>query len=548
LLLGRTAESPEGEAMEQALEGREGEVPGTSSFSSGDEPESLTRLRVLDEICHAFASATDAEEAYRGTIRWVREAVGDEEATVRIVLPDKRGRLQVVSAEGASRAGLRNAHSAREDVSRSKRPALLPSSSDRTVLRMPLISRGDAVGVLEVVASGGAIDRGTLTLRAVASQAAITLRNLRQRAELGREIAVRSNLAAVAQELLRAGSREAALEAAARFCFSHLEVPAAGWLYAGDERGMRLVTAHGVRDRNAATMHTRMGWIPHWKPLPSRERESLAGAFAGLADADDFSEVAVGDALFIAGGMRSGLLAVVEDLLEEILEHHVSVTRAQRRNEQLDLALAWTAHEFRGPLLGVKAIVEQLLDAGEDPAKNPQTLENLHSELQELVALVEPVLQWAAGAVPLQPRETDLVELAREAAASSENREQPIDILGPDRLMAPVDSNHLRMAISNLIRNARAYSPAGGTVEMTVGADDDGATISIADRGPGIPPSERDTIFDPFMRGKLGQSTRFGKGLGLFIARRVVEAHGGRIWVESPNGEGAVFHMAIPTR
>jgi signal transduction histidine kinase len=537
--------------MEQALKGREGQEGtglGAPPLSLGDEPESLTRLRVLDEICHAFASAADPEEAYRGTIRWVREAVGDHEAAVRIILPDERGHLKVVSTEGASRVGLRDAHSARVDVFQSKRLGLLPSSSGNTVLRMPLVSRGHAVGVLEVVANGEALEGAMPTLRAVASQVAITLRNLRLRAELDREITVRRSLAAVAQQLLRAGSREAALETAARLCSEHLGVAAAGWLYAGDERGMQLVTLRGMRNGNAETMRTRMGWIPHWEPLPSGEREGLAAAFAGLAEADDSSEVAVGDALFIAGGTRSGLLAVVEDLLEDILKHHVSVTRAQKRNEQLDLALAWTAHEFRGPLLGVKAMVEQLLDAGEEPAKDQGTLENLHSELQELVALVEPVLQWAAGAVPLQPQETDLVQLAREAANSSENKEHPIGILGPDHLMASVDANHLRMAISNLIRNARAYSPAGGTVEMRVGADDDGATISVADRGPGVPLSERETIFDPFMRGKLGQSTRFGKGLGLFIARRVVEAHGGRIWVESPDGEGAVFHMAIPTR
>jgi signal transduction histidine kinase len=534
--------------MEQTLGGRKEAGQDTPSVSPRGEPESLKRLRILDEICHAFASATDAEEAYSGTIRWVREAIGDDEATVRILLPDDQGGLRVVSAEGATRAGLRNAYSVREDVFRTKRPGLTPSSSNSNVLRMPLVSRGDAIGVLEVIADGDALERGMLTLQAVASQAAITLRNLRHRAELGREIAVRGSLAAVAQQLLRAGSRETALETAAKFCYDHLGVAAAGWLYGGDERGMQLVTAAGVRNRNAEELHDLMGWIPHWEPLPSRERRRLAGAFAGLAEAKNFSAVAVGDALFIAGGMRSGLLAVVEDLLEDILEHHVSVTRAQERNAQLDLALAWTAHEFRGPLLGVKAIVEQLLYAGENPAKNQETLENLHSELQELVALVEPVLQWAAGAVPLQPQETDLVELAREAANSSENREHPVDIVGPDRLMAQVDANHLRLAISNLIRNATAYSPTGGTVEMTIGADDDGAIISVADRGPGVPLSERETIFDPFMRGKLGQSTRFGKGLGLFIARRVVEAHGGRIWVESPNGEGAVFHMAIPTR
>ena len=533
--------------LEEALEGQGAAQELLRSFPGGAEPDPVTHLRVLDEISHAFASAGDADEAYAGTTRWAREALGDEEATVRIILPDKGGRLRLAFADGSSRAALRTAHADREEVFRTKRPALLvPAPSESAVVRLPLVSRGESVGVLEVVTDGEALGRGLATLRAVASQAAIAFGNLRRRSELAGEVAVRGSLAALAQRLLRARSREDALEAAAKFCAEHLGIPAAGWLFTGDDRGMELVSVRGLDYRTAERLRQELTWLPPWDAIPSRERERLVGRFARVAGADEASEVGVGDALFLTGGTPSGLLAVVHGLLEDVLAHLLTVARAEKRNEQLDMALAWTAHEFRSPLLGVKAIVEQLLEAGEDPTSNRETLESLHSELQELAALVEPVLQWAAGAVPLRCRPTDIVQLGREAAASSRTQEHPIAISAEDRVKAPVDADHLRLAISNLIRNAMAYSPAESTVEMTIRTDEDEVIISVADRGPGVPPSEREAIFDPFMRGQVGQSTRFGKGLGLFIARRVVEAHGGRIWVESTDGQGAVFHMAIP--
>jgi signal transduction histidine kinase len=513
---------------------------------TGPDAEPSTHLRVLDEIVHAFASATDAEEAYAGTTKWVREALEDPQATVRVVLPDRRGRLRLAFSDGPSAAALRSA-SARQEVLRTKRPSVAAGSrSGGTVVRIPLVTRGEAVGILELVTAAEELDRAMNTLRAVASQAAIVFGNLRHRTEQAREIAVRGSLAALSHQLVGARSRETALDTAAKFCAEQLHVPAAAWLFRGDDRGMELVTAHGLGDPSPEALASEMGWIPHWDTLPTSERRRQVGVFAGLASAEDVSPVGVGDVLFLAGGPRSGLLAVVEGLLEEILTHLTSVARAHRRNEQLDVALAWTAHEFRAPLLGVKAMVEHLLEGDGDARSHRATLQDLQIELQELVALVEPVLQWAAGAVPLERQMTDVVALTRDATGSTGADGRRIDISGADEAIAPVDGNHLRTAISNLIRNAMAYSPADSEVAVTVTVDEESVTISVADRGPGVPASERDEIFDPFMRGQVGQSTRYGKGLGLFVARRVVEAHDGKIWVESPDGEGAIFHLSVP--
>jgi signal transduction histidine kinase len=516
--------------------------PDDASELSG----SGTHVRVLDEICHAFASADDLGEACAGTTRWVREALNDDGATVRIALPDGDGRLRLAHTDGTSRMALRTALAKREEVFRSKRPDLIVLAPSRNaVVRMPLVTRGEPVGVLEVVTDGD-IRQAMPTLRAVSSQAAIAFGNLRNRARLSREIAIRGSLAALSQLLLRAPSSEAALDSVAKFCAEHLSLPVAAWTYGGDDRGMRLATARGVDRDSAEALETSMAWIPRWDTLPSNERASVRAKFATLTGSGELSEVAVAGVLLLAGGTRAGLLAVAEDLLEETLGHLETVHQARRRSEQLDLALAWTAHEFRSPLLGVKAMLEQILEPDQDAQANQDKLRDLHSELEELSELVEPVLQWSAGAVPLRRQDADIVALVREAVESTWTDERPIGISGVDGVMAPVDANHLRTAISNLIRNAMAYSPQGTTVEASIHADREVVTISVADRGPGVPPSDRESIFDPFMRGNVGQSTRFGKGLGLFIARRVVEAHGGRIWVESPGGQGAVFHLAIP--
>jgi signal transduction histidine kinase len=107
------------------------------------------------------------------------------------------------------------------------------------------------------------------------------------------------------------------------------------------------------------------------------------------------------------------------------------------------------------------------------------------------------------------------------------------------------DTGHLRSAVANVIRNALVYSPSESTVTVTVRSTDGRATLTVRDQGPGVPSAEQDSIFDPFIRGSAARLVRTGNGLGLFIARRVMEAHGGRIWLGSPR-RGSVFHLELP--
>jgi signal transduction histidine kinase len=116
-----------------------------------------------------------------------------------------------------------------------------------------------------------------------------------------------------------------------------------------------------------------------------------------------------------------------------------------------------------------------------------------------------------------------------------------VDAEGP--LRAKVNASQLRGAVANLIRNALAYSPSDGVVRVSVSSTDHWAIIDVQDEGPGIPEEMQASIFDPFARGPASESTG-GSGLGLFIARRVVEAHDGSLSLVG--GPPTTFRIQLP--
>ena len=162
--------------------------------------------------------------------------------------------------------------------------------------------------------------------------------------------------------------------------------------------------------------------------------------------------------------------------------------------------------------------------------------------------MIGEILRWSVRDAPLRKRPIDIVELVRDAAESCalEVGEDRTYILGPPNALVAADAGHLRAAIRNLLRNALAYSPPGSTVRVEIRPAAEQVTVSVIDEGPGVPPEERDAIFDPFTRGSAARGGRGGSGLGLFIARRVVEAHGGNIWLDISDQAGAVFHIELP--
>ena len=126
------------------------------------------------------------------------------------------------------------------------------------------------------------------------------------------------------------------------------------------------------------------------------------------------------------------------------------------------------------------------------------------------------------------------------------NRVIRLDV--PDRgLLVHADHSALGLVASNLISNALKYSPPGTPVDVTMSADGPVVVVSVRDRGEGIPLSEQERVFDRFYQvGRVHTRRNGGVGLGLYIARRLVEAMGGRLWVESQPGAGSTFFFTLP--
>jgi signal transduction histidine kinase len=241
---------------------------------------------------------------------------------------------------------------------------------------------------------------------------------------------------------------------------------------------------------------------------------------------------------------RWEVLEIIGSQLATVL---ASLSEQALRNERLDTALAWTAHELRGPILGVRSVLELLLErAGADP-RDPLIIRRSIDELDRLVGTAEAVLGWAVGTRSLQRRRTDVVRVVEEAVESCrlETGQDGIVVSFDRRAVARIDPAHIRAAIANLLRNALAFAEPGTKVEASVDRSGDMVMVSVKDFGPEIPAIERELIFSPFVRGTAPGRATNGSGLGLFIARRVVEAHGGRIWVESDR-ESVTFRVLLP--
>jgi two-component system sensor histidine kinase BaeS len=118
--------------------------------------------------------------------------------------------------------------------------------------------------------------------------------------------------------------------------------------------------------------------------------------------------------------------------------------------------------------------------------------------------------------------------------------------LPPDLPRLVVDADRLGQALGNLLSNAIKYTPAGGTVSVSAGATAAEAWIAVSDTGPGIPPEERERVFEPFYRSQPDRRFPQGMGLGLSIALSLVTAHGGRLVVDSPGGTGSRFTIWLP--
>jgi two-component system sensor histidine kinase KdpD len=232
-----------------------------------------------------------------------------------------------------------------------------------------------------------------------------------------------------------------------------------------------------------------------------------------------------------------------------------SIGRAEgaRESEKLRSAiLDSVAHEFRTPLTAIKASVTSLLSRGLDENSQHELLTVINEESDRLNHLVEEATQMARleskqVELDLQPHPIEeaidrAVEMGKKIISSHPVK---IDIAGN---LPPVsyDLELVVNVILQLLENAAKYSPAESPIYISATESDGKIMVSIADRGPGIDDFEQELIFEKFFRGKDNRYSVQGTGMGLAIAKAVVEAHGGHIQVVSQMGHGSVFSFSLP--
>ncbi|MFN0111465.1 MAG: DUF4118 domain-containing protein [Blastocatellia bacterium] len=254
----------------------------------------------------------------------------------------------------------------------------------------------------------------------------------------------------------------------------------------------------------------------------------------------------------------------------QLASEHAKQAEVFRQSELLKSALLdAVTHDLRTPLTSIKASVTTLLAEAlaennpDDPVKldpegRTELLEVINEEADRLNRFVENMVELAkleAGELQLRRRwgsVAEIIALARDRA-SELTTNHPIEVsLERELPSARVDANLLAEVLYSLIDNAAKYSPAGSPIRITAHRDqNEMILLAVEDQGHGVPPEARERVFDKFFRvpndGKHPQGRASGLGMGLAIARGIVEAHGGRIWIESgANNRGTRMKLLIP--
>ena len=250
-------------------------------------------------------------------------------------------------------------------------------------------------------------------------------------------------------------------------------------------------------------------------------------------------------AIPIYGDELSGVLLLLQDLTE--------VRNLQTTRREL---IGNISHEFRTPLAGIKAMAETLRDGAID---DKETAKDFLARIDDEV---ERLTQMVAELTELSRIETGQAELKLEAVNLNLLVEDVIARLGPqverqqliiDKKLAAdlpsvqADKERIRQTIVNLIHNAIKFTDPGGKITVATRADAGSATVDISDTGPGISKSDLPHVFERFYKGDRARSGE-GSGMGLAIAKHIVEVHGGSIWAQSEEGRGSTFSFSLPIK
>jgi len=227
------------------------------------------------------------------------------------------------------------------------------------------------------------------------------------------------------------------------------------------------------------------------------------------------------------------------------------ITERKRAEQIKDEFIGMVSHELRTPLTVVMGSVYTAMSEGLSREESLALLRDAAEGTEQLSQILNNLLEltrYQANRLKLQKEGVDVAQIVRSVTEKLGNQygghriavniPEPLPVISADRI-------RLERIVSNLVDNAAKYSPVGTEVSVSCRRDGDRLLISVSDQGPGISAENRDRLFEPFQR--LGETSGVaGVGLGLVVCKRLVEAHGGSIWVESETGKGTTFFFTLP--
>jgi PAS domain S-box-containing protein len=246
---------------------------------------------------------------------------------------------------------------------------------------------------------------------------------------------------------------------------------------------------------------------------------------------------------FDSQGLLKGGFGTVQDITE------------QKKLDQLkDDFIGLVSHELRSPMTVITGAINTVLTEAErlSPEETHQLLKDAAAESETLSNLLSNLLELSrvqAQRLVLHSEAIDLKKVVQEAVAKIKRQSATHKfVINLPRHLPPLEADPLRLEriLYNLLENAVKYSPSGGEVRVSAKPEGEQLVIGVSDDGIGISPADQEKLFGPFQRLEKSPSGVRGVGLGLMVCRRLVEAHGGQIWVESEPGHGSTFFFTMP--
>lgn len=255
------------------------------------------------------------------------------------------------------------------------------------------------------------------------------------------------------------------------------------------------------------------------------------------------------------------LIAEKDELTKTLLRKEKELMAANEKLRALDQMknefISVAAHQLRTPLSGMKWTYKLLLDGDlgglngeqrtflEKSADSNDRLIKLVNDMLNVDRLQSGSLEYSFSNVALPPL---IEEILSDVVPLVKKKNQKLIFEKPPQIPAVhIDAQKMRAVIQNVLENAIKYTPAGGTITISLFAEPEHVVVSVKDTGIGIPETEKKYIFHRFFRASNAkQSVPDGSGLGLFFVRKIMDKHGGKIWFESKQNAGTTFHFTLP--